>query len=125
MNSRVSSRLRIASLCWINRLRGLWLWEDLRNCEIKAITRWCSSFSHVSLRTSPAKIGTHFFCYDGKYKLLQDRSIRNLRDRHRPCWRCGSGRRQVFQKTNIIETYIDESVQGLDVGSPVKFRGVL
>jgi phospholipid/cholesterol/gamma-HCH transport system substrate-binding protein len=30
-----------------------------------------------------------------------------------------------FQKTNIIETYIDESVQGLDVGSPMRFRGVL
>jgi phospholipid/cholesterol/gamma-HCH transport system substrate-binding protein len=31
---------------------------------------------------------------------------------------------KFFQKKNIIETYIDESVQGLDVGSPVKFRGV-
>src|SRR5919201_6783238 len=31
---------------------------------------------------------------------------------------------KFFQKTNIIETYIDESVQGLDIGSPVKFRGV-
>jgi len=30
-----------------------------------------------------------------------------------------------FQKTNIIETYIDESVQGLDVGSSMRFRGVL
>jgi phospholipid/cholesterol/gamma-HCH transport system substrate-binding protein len=30
-----------------------------------------------------------------------------------------------FQKTNTIETYIDESVQGLDVGSPLRFRGVL
>ena len=30
----------------------------------------------------------------------------------------------LFQKTSIIETYIDESVQGLDVGSAVKFRGV-
>ena len=30
----------------------------------------------------------------------------------------------VFQKRSLIETYIDESVQGLDVGSPVKFRGV-
>jgi phospholipid/cholesterol/gamma-HCH transport system substrate-binding protein/paraquat-inducible protein B len=30
----------------------------------------------------------------------------------------------IFQKKNIAETYIDESVQGLDVGSPVKFRGV-
>ena len=30
----------------------------------------------------------------------------------------------IFQKKSIIETYIDESVQGLDVGSPVKFRGV-
>lgn len=30
-----------------------------------------------------------------------------------------------FQKTNIIETYIDESVQGLDIGSPIRFRGVL
>ena len=30
----------------------------------------------------------------------------------------------VFQKNTLVETYIDESVQGLDVGSPVKFRGV-
>src|SRR5439155_17857196 len=30
----------------------------------------------------------------------------------------------IFQKRSLIETYIDESVQGLDVGSPVKFRGV-
>jgi len=35
------------------------------------------------------------------------------------------GGAKFFQKKNIIETYIDESVQGLDVGSPVKFRGVL
>ena len=30
----------------------------------------------------------------------------------------------IFQKKTIVETYIDESVQGLDVGSAVKFRGV-
>lgn len=30
----------------------------------------------------------------------------------------------LLQQKHIIETYIDESVQGLDVGSPVKFRGV-
>jgi phospholipid/cholesterol/gamma-HCH transport system substrate-binding protein len=30
----------------------------------------------------------------------------------------------LFQKKSLVETYIDESVQGLDVGSPVKFRGV-
>jgi phospholipid/cholesterol/gamma-HCH transport system substrate-binding protein/paraquat-inducible protein B len=29
-----------------------------------------------------------------------------------------------FQKKILMETYIDGSVQGLDVGSPVKFRGV-
>ncbi len=29
-----------------------------------------------------------------------------------------------FQKKLILETYIDGSVQGLDVGSPFKFRGV-
>jgi phospholipid/cholesterol/gamma-HCH transport system substrate-binding protein len=32
---------------------------------------------------------------------------------------------KFFQKKNLIESYIDESVQGLDVGSAVKFRGVL
>lgn len=30
----------------------------------------------------------------------------------------------LFQKRVLVETYIDESVQGLDIGSPVKFRGV-
>ncbi len=30
----------------------------------------------------------------------------------------------VFQKKVMIETYIDGSVQGLDIGSPFKFRGV-
>lgn len=30
----------------------------------------------------------------------------------------------IFQKKILVETYIDESVQGLDVGSAVKFRGV-
>jgi len=30
----------------------------------------------------------------------------------------------VFQKKVMMETYIDGSVQGLDVGAPVKFRGV-
>ena len=34
------------------------------------------------------------------------------------------GGAKFFQKKNIIETYIDESVQGLDIGSPVKFRCV-
>lgn len=34
----------------------------------------------------------------------------------------GSG--QFFQKDIIIETYFNGSVQGLDVGSPVKYRGV-
>jgi len=31
----------------------------------------------------------------------------------------------VFQRNALVETYIEESVQGLDVGSPMKFRGVL
>lgn len=30
----------------------------------------------------------------------------------------------IFEKKILVETYIDESVQGLDVGSAVKFRGV-
>jgi len=30
----------------------------------------------------------------------------------------------LFRETLMCETYIDQSVQGLDVGSPVKFRGV-
>lgn len=30
----------------------------------------------------------------------------------------------VFEKKTWVETYIDESVQGLDIGSAVKFRGV-
>jgi paraquat-inducible protein B len=34
----------------------------------------------------------------------------------------GSG--QVFKKTLMTETYIEQSVTGLDVGAPVRFRGV-
>jgi phospholipid/cholesterol/gamma-HCH transport system substrate-binding protein/paraquat-inducible protein B len=34
------------------------------------------------------------------------------------------GARNLFTKTMTIETYIKESVQGLDVGAPVRFRGV-
>jgi phospholipid/cholesterol/gamma-HCH transport system substrate-binding protein/paraquat-inducible protein B len=34
------------------------------------------------------------------------------------------GAGSLFKKTIIVETYIDGSVQGLTVGSPVKFRGV-
>ena len=34
------------------------------------------------------------------------------------------GAGSLFQKTIIVETYINGSVQGLTVGSPVKFRGV-
>jgi phospholipid/cholesterol/gamma-HCH transport system substrate-binding protein len=30
----------------------------------------------------------------------------------------------IFRKQVLVETYIEESVQGLDIGSPVKFRGV-
>jgi len=30
----------------------------------------------------------------------------------------------AFKKTTLVETYLEESVQGLDVGSAVKFRGV-
>jgi len=34
------------------------------------------------------------------------------------------GTAQLFQKEFPVETYVDESIQGLDVGAPVKFRGV-
>lgn len=34
------------------------------------------------------------------------------------------GARNLFTKTVTAETYIKESVQGLDVGAPVRFRGV-
>ncbi|MFM8798451.1 MAG: MlaD family protein [Fluviibacter sp.] len=34
------------------------------------------------------------------------------------------GAKNLFTKTIIVETYIKESVQGLDVGEPVRFRGV-
>ncbi|NBU99153.1 MAG: MCE family protein [Spirochaetia bacterium] len=34
------------------------------------------------------------------------------------------GARALFEKRIILETYFDESVHGLDVGSVVKYRGV-
>ena len=34
------------------------------------------------------------------------------------------GAGNIFKQTVTIETYFDESVQGLDVGSPVMVRGV-
>lgn len=30
----------------------------------------------------------------------------------------------LFERSIMMETYIDESVQGLDIGAPIKFRGV-
>jgi ABC-type transporter Mla subunit MlaD len=36
----------------------------------------------------------------------------------------GLGLGNLFQKNLLLETYFDESVQGLDIGSTVKFRGV-
>ncbi len=30
----------------------------------------------------------------------------------------------LFREKFLMETYIKESVQGLDIGSPIKFRGV-
>jgi ABC-type transporter Mla subunit MlaD len=35
------------------------------------------------------------------------------------------GAGKIFQRTVALETYIDDSVQGLDVGSKVRYRGVL
>ncbi|MBF0451884.1 MAG: MCE family protein [Candidatus Magnetomorum sp.] len=34
------------------------------------------------------------------------------------------GAGKLFQKRVMIETYFEESVQGLEIGSPIKFRGV-
>jgi len=34
------------------------------------------------------------------------------------------GAKNLLTKTMVVETYIKESVQGLDVGAPVRFRGV-
>ncbi|MCC5877128.1 MAG: MCE family protein [Candidatus Sumerlaeia bacterium] len=34
------------------------------------------------------------------------------------------GLREAFKSGITIETYMDESIQGLDIGSPVKYRGV-
>jgi phospholipid/cholesterol/gamma-HCH transport system substrate-binding protein/paraquat-inducible protein B len=34
------------------------------------------------------------------------------------------GAGSLFEKVFVVETYMDESIQGLDVGAPVKFRGV-
>lgn len=34
------------------------------------------------------------------------------------------GAGKFFQKTLAMETYVDESINGLEVGSPIKFRGV-
>lgn len=35
------------------------------------------------------------------------------------------GASRIFQRTVALETYIDDSVQGLDIGSKVRYRGVL
>jgi len=35
------------------------------------------------------------------------------------------GAGKLFQRTVTLETYIDDSVQGLDIGSKVRYRGVL
>src|SRR6516162_2762852 len=34
------------------------------------------------------------------------------------------GAGSLFEKKYRVETYVDESIQGLDVGAPVKYRGV-
>ena len=34
------------------------------------------------------------------------------------------GTGQLFKKTTMAETYIEQSITGLDVGAPVRFRGV-
>jgi phospholipid/cholesterol/gamma-HCH transport system substrate-binding protein len=34
------------------------------------------------------------------------------------------GAGSMFKKTVLVETYVDETVQGLNIGSPIKYRGV-
>ena len=34
------------------------------------------------------------------------------------------GGRTLYQETTTVETYFRRTVQGLDLGAPVKFRGV-
>ncbi len=62
----------------------------------------------MSRKTNPFRLG--LFIITGTFLLLSSLAI------------LGAGK--IFEKPIHMETYLNESVNGLEVGSPIKFRGV-